>query len=259
MKNKVALITGASSGIGKATAQLFAKEGARVIVADINQEQGLLVVEEIKNNHSNAECIKLDVSNELDWKNAIQETKRNYGQLNVLVNNAGISIAKPITEITLEDWRRLMSINLDGTFLGTKYAIELMKETEGGSIINVASASGLVGSPLASAYCASKGGVRLFTKAIALECAKMQHPIRVNSVYPAAVETPIWEQSDWWPDFVKQMGSNESAWQALSQASPLGRIAAASEIANGILFLASDKSSYMTGSELVIDGGFTAQ
>lgn len=259
LKNKVALITGAASGIGEATAKLFSRENMFVVVADINQTQGLRVVKEIEKEQGRAMFIQLDVSNELDWINAIEKIKTTCNQLNILVNNAGISFAKPITEISLQEWRQVMAVNLDGVFLGTKYAIELMKHTKNGSIINVASASGIVASPMSTAYCASKGGVRLFTKAAALECVKLDNPIRVNSICPAAVETPIWEHSDWWPEFEKKMGSKEAAWQALSQASPMGRIATADEIAKGIFYLASDNASYVTGTELVIDGGFTAQ
>jgi len=159
--------------------------------------------------------------------------------------------------MTLAEWRKIMAVNLDGVFLGTKYAVSAMQKTGGGRIVNMSSASGIAASPTASAYCASKGGVRLFTKAVALECAK--NNILINSVHPAGVDTPIWDKSDWWPNFEKEMGGRDAAIKALSQASPIGRVATAVEIAKGILFLVSDDSSYMTGSELVIDGGYTAQ
>jgi 3(or 17)beta-hydroxysteroid dehydrogenase len=152
-----------------------------------------------------------------------------------------------------------MAVNLDGVFLGTKHAIPLMQRSQGGSIVNVSSASGLVGSPTAAAYCASKGGIRLFTKAVALECAQAKNNIRVNSIHPGPVATPIFEKGPSWSDFVNEMGGLENAWQAIAESVPLGRIAKPQEVANGILFLASDLSSYMTGSELIVDGGFTAQ
>jgi len=256
-KDKIVLITGASRGIGAETAFLFAKEGAVVLVTDISLESGNKVVEAITNEKGNAIFIKLDVANEQDWINVFTEIEQKYNRLDILVNNAGISMAKPVTEMSLSEWRNIMAINLDGVFLGTKYAIKMMEKSGSGRIINVSSASGIVGSPTASAYCASKAGVRLFTKSVALECAKKN--ILINSVCPAGVETPIWENSDWWPDFVKQMGSHEAALQALSQGSPIGRMAKAEEIAKGILFLAGNDSTYITGTELVIDGGYTAQ
>ncbi len=182
-----------------------------------------------------------------------------YDRLNILVNNAGIALGGSITELSLLDWRRLMAVNLDGVFLGTKHAIPIMQKSPGGSIVNVSSASGMVGAPTSAAYSASKGGVRLFTKAVALECAQASHKIRVNSIHPAAVATPMFEKVPNWNDFVNQMGGLEGAWKKIAESTPLGRVAQPHEIANAILFLASDASSYMTGSELIIDGGFTAQ
>ena len=259
IKNKVALITGAGSGIGRACANLFAQEGAIVIVADIDERLGKEVASEISARGFIADFIKLDVTDESSWLNAYKFVQEKHSRLNILVNNAGIAFGGSITELSLHDWRRLMAVNLDGVFLGTKHAIPLMQKNDGGSIINVSSASGIVGSPTAAAYCTSKGGVRLFTKAVALECAQARNNIRVNSVHPGVVATPMFEKGPTWNDFVNQMGGLEGAWKKLAESAPLDRVAEPQEIANAILFLASDASSYMTGSELIIDGGFTAQ
>jgi len=246
LAGKTTLITGASSGIGAATARLFAEEGARVVMADID------VAGESIARDLGATFVTLDVTDERAWEAGIAEIDR----LDVLVNNAGISLVRPIGEMTLEEWRRVLSINLDGVFLGTKHAVRKMRPN-GGSIVNVSSASGIVGSPTASAYCASKGGVRLFTKSVALEVARER--IRVNSVHPGAVQTPIWQRSDWWNGFAESVGGDEAAFAALEKGTPMGRMAQPSEVARAILYLASDDAAFVTGSELVIDGGFTAQ
>ena len=257
--NRVALITGASSGIGKGIAKLLAREGAIVIIADIDEAQGKEVASKIAAKEGIADFIKLDVADEASWINTYESIADRYQSLNILVNNAGIAFGGSVTEVSLEDWRRLMAVNLDGVFLGTKYAIPLMQKSGGGSIVNVSSASGIVGSPTAAAYCASKGGVRLFTKAVALECAYAKNNIRVNSVHPGPVATPMFERGPTWGDFVKQMGGIEEAWKKIAESTPLNRLAEPEEIANAVLFLASDLSSYITGSEIIIDGGFTAQ
>lgn len=259
IKDKVALITGAGSGIGCACANLFAQEGGVVIVADIDEKLGKETVSEISAKGFIVDFIKLDVTDESSWVSAYQFISEKYHRLDILVNNAGIAFGGSITELSLEEWRRLMAVNLDGVFLGTKHAIPFMQKSGGGSIVNVSSASGIVGSSTAAAYCASKGGVRLFTKAVALECAQARNNIRVNSIHPGAVATPMFEKGPTWNDFVTQMGGLESAWKKIAESAPLGRVAEPQEIANAILFLASDASSYMTGSELIIDGGFTAQ
>jgi len=188
-----------------------------------------------------------DVTDESSWERVIATVLDTHGRLDVLVNNAGISYVRAVTDTTLADWRALMAVNLDGVFLGTKHGVRAMRQHgEGGSIVNVSSAAGLTGSPLSSAYCASKGGVRLFTKAVALECAT--EAIRVNSVHPGAVRTPIWGKIGVSPELEVVVGA----------ASPLGRMAEPEEVADAILYLASDASRYVTGSELVIDGGVTA-
>ena len=256
MQGKAAIVTGAASGIGRATAILFAREGARVLLTDLDPA-GEAVADSIRASGGKARFLRHDVSDEASWTTAIRRALEAFGRLDVLVNNAGISFAKPLGETTLAEWRQLMAVNLDGVFLGTREAVRAMRGSGGGAIINVSSASGLVGSPTASAYCASKGGVRLFTKAVALEVAG--DGIRVNSIHPGGVRTPIWAKADFWPGLVEQSGSEDAAFQALAGASPLGRLAEPEEIAEAILYLASDASKFMTGSELVIDGGYTAR
>jgi len=253
IRNKAAIVTGAASGIGRATAELFAREGGRVLLTDVDPS-GEKVAKSIG---GEARFLRHDVTDETSWAGAVRAAVEAFGRLDILVNNAGISLAKPLGEMTLVDWRRLMAVNLDGVFLGTREAVRAMRPTGGGAIVNVSSASGLVGSPTASAYCASKGGVRLFTKAVALEVAG--DGIRVNSVHPGGVKTPIWAKADFWPGLVAQSGSEDAAFQALAGAAPLGRLADPEEIAEAILYLASDASKFMTGSELVIDGGYTAR
>src|SRR5438067_3200915 len=256
LRDKAALVTGAASGIGRATAVLFAREGARVLATDLDPS-GEGVAAAIRAEGSDAQFVRHDVSDESSWNGAVRRALEAFGRLDVLVNNAGISFAKPLGCTTLAEWRQLMAVNLDGVFIGTREAVRAMRGSGGGAIINDSSASGLVGSPTASAYCASKGGVRLFTKAVALEVAG--DGIRVNSIHPGGVRTPIWAKADFWPGLVAQSGSEDAAFQALAGAAPLGRLAEPEEIAEAILYLASDASKFMTGSELVIDGGYTAR
>ena len=250
LHKKVVLITGASSGIGKAAAEMFSQQGAIVIYTDIVNKTVNLASEMF---------IQLDVSDESVWIEAIDIIKNKYHQLNVLVNNAGIAMGGSVLTTSLQDWRRLIAVNLDGVFLGTKHSIPLMKESGGGSIINISSIAGLAASPNAAAYCASKGGVRLFTKAVALECTQSKNNVRVNSLHPGVVDTPIWDKSPLFHDLVKLYGTAEKAMAKLVEHTPLGRCANAEEIGHSILFLASDASSYMTGAEVVVDGGYTAQ
>jgi NAD(P)-dependent dehydrogenase (short-subunit alcohol dehydrogenase family) len=242
VQGAAALVTGGASGIGRATAARLADAGFRVVVGDVDPA-GQEAVAAI----AGAVFVEHDVADESSWERAIETVLDAHGRLDVLVNNAGISYVRAVTDTTLADWRALMAVNLDGVFLGTKHGVRAMRRHgEGGSIVNVSSAAGLVGSPFSSAYCASKGGVRLLTKAVALECAA--EAIRVNSVHPGAVRTPIWSKVGVSPELEAVIGA----------ASPLGRMAEPEEIADAILYLASDASRYVTGSELVIDGGFTA-
>jgi 3(or 17)beta-hydroxysteroid dehydrogenase len=250
VKGKVAIITGAASGLGRAQAMLLAKEGAKVIVGDIDEINGKEAVEEITTEGGKAIFMKHDVTSENDWGGIIGKTVADFGKLDVLVNNAGVILFKKIEDTSLEDWRKLMSINLEGVFLGTKYAIGAMKKTGGGSIINISSAVGIVGSPNSTAYCASKGGVRLFTKAAAIECSKMgcDYNIRVNSVHPGISDTPMMAPRLQDED----MRKTRISWH------PIGRLGQPEDIAYCVLYLASDESSFITGAELVVDGGLTA-
>jgi 3(or 17)beta-hydroxysteroid dehydrogenase len=250
VKGKVAIITGGAGGLGKAQAVLLAKEGAKVVVTDLDEAQGKSVAEEIKGNGGEAIFIKHDVSSEAQWKSVISETVERFGKLDILVNNAGVIIFKNIHDTTLDEWRWLMSINLDGVFLGTKYAMEAMKKSGGGSIINISSAAGIIGTLDTSAYHASKGGVRIFTKAAALECSKAgyDYNIRVNSVHPGVMKTAM----------VEGLMEDEDKMKAALSWHPIGRFGEPEDVAYGVLYLASDESSFVTGAELVIDGGWTA-
>ncbi len=254
VRGKVACITGAASGIGRGTAMMLAAEGATVVATDIQAERGL--VAEIEAAGGKAIFLGHDVTWEDDWRRVIAEIGRRFGRLDILVNNAGIGLAGPVTEMSLEDWRRQTAVNLDGTFLGVKHGLPLMRTSGGGSIVNVSSIAGIKASGNVSGYCASKGAVRLFTKSIALECAAAKDGVRVNSVHPGIVETAIWDTLLG----TTQDGSNgrprtATLDTAVAGTIPLGHKGEAEDIAQGILWLASDESRYVTGTELVIDGG----
>ncbi len=265
VEGKIALVTGGASGIGQATCEVLASEGATVIVSDIQETEGKQVVDNIVKKGGKA-CFKShDVANESHWQSIVEDIIEEFGGLDILVNNAGISIPSPITEMSLESWRRQRSINLDGVFLGVKHSIPAMAESGGGSIINISSVAGLQGSAGMSGYNATKGGVRIFTKGVAKECAMGGMNIRVNSVHPGIIATPIWALKELTAeqrknlDFPGSEGANAVDVDAMAKAQvPMGVAGTAEEIAKGILFLASDDSSHMTGSELVIDGGITA-
>jgi 3(or 17)beta-hydroxysteroid dehydrogenase len=251
VKGKVAIVTGAASGLGKGAASLLAKEGAKVILADINEAGGKKAAEEIRRDGGEAIFMKLDVTNESDWSEVIKKTLAEFGRLDVLVNDAGVELVKEIADTSLEEWRWLMSVNLDGVFLGTKYGIRAMRESGGGSIINISSVAGLVGTfDDTAAYCASKGGVRLLTKAAALECSKAGHDynIRVNSIHPGVIKTPM----------VEALLEDKDIRERLKDIHPIGFIGEPIDIAYVVLYLASDESRLVTGSEMVIDGGWTA-
>jgi NAD(P)-dependent dehydrogenase (short-subunit alcohol dehydrogenase family) len=262
VQGKVALVTGGASGIGAACAELLAREGASVAVTDVDELRGPEVVAGIKKVGGEACFLHHDVTSEERWIEVVAEVGKRYGRLDVMVSNAGIGIAVPsITEMTLSDWRRQNAINLDGVFLSVKHCLPLMRKTSspksGGSIIMMSSLAGLRGAPGLSAYSATKGGVRLFAKSIALECATFGDGIRVNSVHPGVIDTPIWGKI---PTGAEGRGQNApiDPEERARFATPLARAGHAAEIASGVLFLASDASSYMTGAELVIDGGMFA-
>lgn len=248
VENKVAVVTGAALGIGQATALLLGQEGARVAVTDVLDGEGKLVADEINAAGGHAHYWHLDTSDEHSVEDALAAVAEMYGGIDVLVNNAGISgVSKPTDEITLEEWNRVIAINLTGVFLCTKHAIPYLRRRGGGSIVNLSSIYGLVGAPDAPPYHAAKGGVRLMSKTDALLYAGDN--IRVNSVHPGFIWTPMVEH------FLAEQGAPRSAIDDLH---PIGHMGEPEDIAYGILYLASDESKFVTGSELVIDGGYTA-
>jgi NAD(P)-dependent dehydrogenase (short-subunit alcohol dehydrogenase family) len=248
---KVAIVTGGASGIGAAAAQTLAREGARVVVTDLDDTGGGAVVERITIGGGEAIFLHQDVSLEEGWPGVIGETERRFGRLDVMFANAGIGILCRAIEMSLADWRRQTAVNLDGVFLSVKYAVPAMRRAGGGSIIITSSVAGLRGSAGLAGYCATKGGVRLFAKAVAMECAG--DGIRINTVHPGVIDTPIWSKLGTAAGRNVPIDPNEVARAGV----PLGRVGEPQDIANGVLFLASDASSYMTGAELVIDGGIT--
>src|SRR6267142_1645394 len=244
LAGKVALISGGARGQGATEAQLFCREDAKVVFGDVLDDDGRKVEAEIHAAGGEATYVHLNVTSEADWKAAVDTAVRSYGKLDILVNNAGILIRKGIEETTEDDWDRIMAVNVKGVFLGTKYAIPAMRQAGGGSIVNISSTAGLVGNPYgSSAYTATKGAVRLFTKSTAVQHAKDK--IRCNSVHPGPIDT----------DMIKDMLENRAAWEQRLRRLPMGRVGTPEEVAYGVLYLASDEASYVTGSELVIDGG----
>ena len=249
LDGKIALITGAASGIGWATAEQFAAEGATVILADRAADKLAQRLGELSTRDARHRAFVVDVTSETDWMRVTREIEREFGRLDVLVNNAGIGYFRSIVETTFEEWRNILSVNLDSVFLGTKHALPLLTRSGKGSIINVSSIRGQVAGPNVAAYSASKAGVRLFTKSTAIECAAAGNGIRANSVHPGVIETPMSAQAL----------ENPAKLAQSVERIPVGRLGKAAEIAAAIMFLASEESSYMTGSEMTIDGGYTAQ
>ena len=241
LEGKVALITGAANGIGAASARLFAEEGAKVCIADVAEDQGRQVADNIAESGGDVFFKRLDITSEDDWASGVDEVVTRYGKLNVLVNNAAISQVGTVEETTAEDWDRVMEVNAKGTFLGTKAVIPHMRRDGVGSIINISSGAGLVGQSWAAAYNASKAAVHLLAKSTAIQYAK--EGIRANSVHPGAIDTRMLAAGS------EQIGDSEAFNR------PMGRMGTPEEIGYGMVFLASDESSYMTGTELVIDGG----
>jgi NAD(P)-dependent dehydrogenase (short-subunit alcohol dehydrogenase family) len=248
LAGKVALISGGARGQGATETRLFVREGAAVVFGDVLDEDGKQVESEIRAAGGQATYVHLNVTSEMDWRAAVATAVKTYGKLDVLVNNAGILFRAKIEDTTEADWDRIMAVNVKGVFLGTKCALPAMREAGGGSIINISSTAGLVGSPgETAAYTATKGAVRLFTKATAIQHAKEN--IRCNSVHPGPIAT----------DMIKDMLENRAALEQRMRRLPMGRVGTAEEVAYGVLYLASDEASYVTGSELVIDGGTTAE
>jgi 3(or 17)beta-hydroxysteroid dehydrogenase len=249
VQDRVALITGGASGIGFATAELMAQEGAKVVIGDIDRAAAESAAARLDRSTS---FHPLDVTREEDWIAATDAIVRDHDRLDILVNNAGIALSQDFETTTLDDWRRLMAVNLDGVFLGCKHAVRVMKDRGGGAIVNLSSVAGLIGDPRLAAYCASKGGVRLLTKSVALHCARRGYNIRCNSVHPSFVETPMLD------GMLARARDPAKARAGYAAAAPLGRIAQPSDVARMILFLASDESAFSTGAEFVVDGGLTA-
>ena len=249
VEGKVALITGAASGIGKGCAHKLAAEGARVVIADRNADAGAAVAADLGAPHR---FELLDVTDEDGWARVIAATLGAFGRLDVLVNSAGIAVWGDIERLTLAEWRLQHAVNSDGTFLGCRAAVGAMKSTGGGSIINLSSVAGLFGVGDAAAYCASKGAVRLLSKSVALHAARCGYNIRCNSVHPSFIDTPM-------VDAVVGAAKDQAKMRAMVEhAAPLGRIGEVDDVANLVVFLASDESKFITGSELVVDGGLTA-
>ena len=255
LKDKVALVTGAASGIGKATAINFAREGAAVLCADVNAPGAEAVARQIADTGGQAASVKADVAVEADVQEMVAQTVARWGRLDVLYNNAGIGFGMPVTQLPVEEWDRLMGINLRGVYLGCKHAIPEMLKNGGGAIVSTASDAGLRGSAYLSAYCASKGGVVLLTKSLAVEWAGQG--IRINCVCPGVIQTPILDP------FIAQMQqltgtSVEDQWRRMGSMHPLGRVGQPEEVAKAVTFLASDEASFITGVALPVDGGIEA-
>ena len=262
LEGRVALVSGALRGIGRAIAECLAQDGATTILTDLDPD-GSDAVSAVVGALENARYMRLDATSEEDWKAARASIEKDFGQLDILVNNVGADLTGKVQDLELKDWHRLMSINVDSVFLGTKTFQPLLEKSGrntpyGSSIINISSIMGLVGMGEVSAYNASKGAVRLFSKSNALEFADAGVPIRVNSVHPGFVETPLLHQG--MERWAKREGTTpEALIEAMAQGTPVKRLAQPVEIGKVVAFLASDDSSYMTGSEVVVDGGWTAR
>ena len=252
VSGKIAMVTGAGMGLGRASCLLLAREGASIAVTDIDAQLAEETAEMVRQAGGNARSWRLDVAVPADWEAVTAEIEAAFGRLDVLVNNAGIAIAKNIEDTTPDEWRRTMAINLDGVFFGCQAAIGPMKRSGGGSIVNLSSIDGIIGEAELAAYCASKGGVRTLTKAVAVHCAENKYGIRCNSIHPGYIWTPQTE------NYLRDLGRlEEEKAKALSR-HPIGFLGEPDDIAYMVLYLASDESKFVTGSEMVVDGGYLA-
>jgi 3(or 17)beta-hydroxysteroid dehydrogenase len=249
VQGKVALVTGAASGIGLVTAELLLDEGAKVVLTDLEKRRAVPAILALA---QRARFIALDVTDEANWIAVTDAVVSEFGRLDILVNCAGMALLKDIEATTLDEWRALHAVNLDGTFLGCKHAVRVMKDRGGGSVVNMSSVAGLVGAGNLAAYCSSKGGVRLLTKSVALHCARRGYNIRCNSVHPSFVDTPLLQS------MIDSARDPQKMQANVERAAPLGRLAQPIEVARTIVFLASDESGFTTGAEFVVDGGLSA-
>lgn len=256
LAGKVAYISGGGTGIGRATAEVFAEQGAKVVISGLQLSDLESCVGAIKSKGGEVLALEQDVTQEESWPTVMAATIEAFGRLDIMVNNAGIALAGSVEDETLTNWRKTQAVNIEGVFMGTQAAIKTMKGSGGGSIINVSSIEGLIGEPTVAAYNASKGAVRIFSKSAALHCAQSGYNIRINTLHPGFIETAMTTTN-----VVEQFGEDvaEQVMAGVMAKVPLGRAGQAREMATSILFLASDDSSYMTGAELVVDGGYTAQ
>ncbi|MCL4780582.1 MAG: glucose 1-dehydrogenase [Gammaproteobacteria bacterium] len=263
VRGKVALVTGAAKGIGAACAATLARHGASVVVADIDEQGGRAVAGAIVSEGGIAAFMRLDVTDEAQWQSTVNAVVDRYGGLDVLVNNAGIAVVHTLLETSLAEWRRVHAVNLDSVFIGTRCAVELMRpggrSGRGGSIINLSSVGGLIGAEGLTSYCSAKGGVRLFTKAVAVECGRAGYGIRVNSVHPGNTDTPMFRQELEDMRSKGAVASTEEALKFYMDMQVLPEIGQPQDIAAMVLFLASDAARFITGAEFVVDGGLTAQ
>tara|TARA_B100000427_G_scaffold73810_1_gene59845 strand:+ start:5073 stop:5870 length:798 start_codon:yes stop_codon:yes gene_type:complete len=262
LEGKTALISGGSRGIGASIASLFLDEGANVLITDILEEEGNKTVENLSDKKGDISFISHDVTNEGSWNDAVSSCIKEFGGLNILINNAGIYSSSTVEETSIEEWKSMFTVNVEGVFLGTKAVLDEMKKSsldnDSGSIINLSSIAGLVGSAGHGAYTASKGAVKLFTKSCAIEFAELDYNIRVNSIHPGVIETKMGAQVVSNLSENLELGDNE-AKEMTALMHPVKRMGVPEEIAQLALFLASNRSSFITGAEMVIDGGFTAK
>ena len=261
LDGKVGLISGGSRGIGAATAKLMVDAGARVVIGDVLESQGRETAKEIG---SEAAFVRLDVTAEQDWDAAVALAEQKFGGLDILVNNAGLFLGRDFMDVTIDEWNRMAGVNMTGVWLGTKQSVAALRKAGekspcGSAIVNTASIAGLVGSELDPLYSMTKGGVTLFTKSTALNLARKGYRIRVNSIHPGVIQTDMGAQT--FAARAEQTGSNDvdKAQEVALATHPIGRLGVPQDIANGIVFLASDDSSFMTGSGMVVDGGVTAR